>query len=63
MSTAINLATNLPWANLNFTLLSSIQLSAELINHNGGNRFGGLSEESLEAKNKDINKFMCIFSR
>ena len=52
-----------PWARLNFTLHQSIQHSAELITLNGGHGLGDLSEEGLEANNKDSRKFMDRFSR
>ena len=59
----MNLAKNFPWARWNYTLHGSIQHSSELIQDNGGFGLGDLSEEPLEANNKDIRKFLKDKSR
>ena len=56
------LADKFPWARLNFTL-HQIQHAGQLIQENGGHSLGELSEEALEANNKDMRNFMENFSR
>lgn len=62
-ATSLNLADNFPWARLNFTLHGAIQHSAQLIRENDNCGLGELSEEPLEANNKDIRKFLGNLSR
>ena len=52
-----------PWALLNHTLHGCLQHSAELISRNDGYGLGALSEEGLEANNKDIREFLKSRSR
>ena len=57
------LATQYPWAKLNFTLHASLQHAAELIKNNGNRGLCALSEEGLESNNKDLRRFMEVKSR
>ena len=60
--TMLLLAEKFPWARLNFTL-HQIQHAGQLICENGGRGLGELSEEALEANNKDMRNFMENFPR
>ena len=59
----INLCQNFPWAKMNHTLHGTLQHSAELISLNDGYGLGSLSEECLEANNKDIRNYLQFLSR
>ena len=61
--TGLNLAVNFPWVRLNYTMHGTVQHSAELIRDNGNQGLGDLSEEALEANNKDIRKMLADYSR
>ena len=50
------LAEIFPWARVNFTL-HQIQHAGQLICENGGHGLGELSEEALEANDKDMRNF------
>ena len=63
INTSMNIATNFKWVPINFTLHSSLHHSAELISLNGDRGLGELSEEALEANNKDIRLYMNTHSR
>ena len=54
---SLNIANIFPWALINHTMHGSIQHSAELIGMNCDYGLGSLSEEGLEATNKDVRKF------
>ena len=58
----ILLSEKFPWARLNFTL-HQIQHAGQLICENGGCGLGVLSEEALEAIDKDRRNFMENFSK
>ena len=60
---SLNIANNFPWALINHTMHGSIQHSAELIGMNGHYGLGSLSEEGLEATNKDVKFFIRERSR
>ena len=55
---AICLVSAFPWARMNHTLHGTVQHSAEIIELNDSFGLGALSEEGLEANNKDIRKFL-----
>ena len=59
----LNLINNFPWARLNHTLHGTIHHSAELIVLNDGYGLGMLSEEGLEANNKDIRNYLQFLCR
>ena len=52
----------MPWAQLNHTLHGSLHHSADLITLNDGYGLGNLSEEGLEANNKDIRNYLKLLS-
>ena len=54
--TMLLLGEKFPWARLTFTL-HHIQDARQLICENGGHGLGELSEEALEANNKDMRNF------
>ena len=62
-STVDYLVKNFKWALLNHTLHGSLQHSAELISKSDGIGLGAMSEEGLEANNKDIREFLKSRSR
>ena len=51
---SLNLCDNFPWVLMNHTLHGTLHHSVELISLNDGYGLGSLSEECLEANNKDI---------
>ena len=55
---SLNLIENFPWARLNHTLHGAVHHSTELMILNGGYGLGSLSEEGLEANNKDIRNYL-----
>ena len=60
---SLNLCQNFPWVLINHTLHGTLQHSAELISVNDGYGLGNLSEECLEANNKDIRNYLQFLSR
>ena len=56
-----NLCDNFPWVKINHTLHGTLHHSPELISINYG--LGSLSEECLEANNKDIRNYLQFLSR
>ena len=62
-STSFNLCDNFPWVTLNHTLHGTLHHSLELISLNDGYGLGNLSEECLEANNKDIRNYLQFLSR
>ena len=60
---SLNLCKNFPWVLINHTLHGTLQHSAELISVNDGYGLGNLSEECLEANNKDIRNYLQFLSR
>ena len=60
---SLNLCKNFPWVLINHTLHGTLQHSAELISINDGYGLGNLSEECLEANNKDIRNYLQFLSR
>lgn len=63
IATSVNIATNFKWAHINHTLHGALHHSAELVALNGDRGLGELSEEPLEANNKDIRQFLNNLSR
>ena len=61
--TSFNLCDNFPWVKVNYTLHGTLHLSVELIDLNDGYGLGNLSEECLEANNKDIRNYLQFLSR
>ena len=58
-----NIIDNFPWIRINHTLHGTLHHSVELISLNDGHGLGGLSEECLEANNKDIRNYLQFLSR
>ena len=59
----LNIITNMPWAPISHTFQGVLHHSADLITLNDGYGFGNLSEEGLEANNKDIRNYLKLLSR
>ena len=62
-TTSFHLCDNFTWVKLNHTLHGTLHHSVELINLNDGYALGNLSEECLEANNKDIRNYLQFLSR
>ena len=60
--TSIFLGEKFPWVMLNFTL-HQFQHAGQLMEENSSRGLGELSEEALEANNKDMRVFMESYSR
>ena len=60
-NTVENISLNFKWAMLNCTLHGTIQHSVELMAMNDG--LGSLSEDCLEASNKDIQNYLQFLYR
>ena len=58
-----NIIDNFPWIRVNHTLHGTLHHSVELIGLNDGHGLGALSEECLEANNKDIRNYLQFLSR
>ena len=58
-----NLCDNFPWVKINHTLHGTLHHSPELISLHDGYGLGSLSEECLEANNKDIRNYIQFLSR
>ena len=58
-----NLCDNFPWVKISHTLHGTRHHSPELISLNDGYGLGSLSEECLEANNKDIRNYLQFLSR
>ena len=54
LETSLLIPREYPWANINYTLHGVLHHSLELIARNDGVALGALSEEGVEANNKDI---------
>ena len=63
LATVENIAKNFSWAPLCETLHGSLQHSVELIERNDSYSLGALSEEALEANNKDIRNMLAHHGR
>ena len=61
--TSFNLCDNFSWVKINHTLHGTLHHSVELITLNDGYGLGKLSEECLEANNKDIRNYLQFLSR
>ena len=61
--TSMNICENFPWVKINHTLHGSLHHSVELITLNEGSGLGNLSEEGLEANNKDIRNYLQFLAR
>ena len=61
--TVENISDNFKWAVLNHTLHGTIQHSVELMAMNDDYGLGSLSEECLEANNKDIRNYLQFLCR
>ena len=61
-STTFHLCDNFPWVKINHTLHGTLHHSVELISLNDGYGLGNLSEECLEANNKDIRNYLQFLS-
>ena len=61
--TSFNLCDNFPWVKINHTLHGTLHHSLELISLNDGYGLKNLSEECLEANNKDIRNYLQFLSR
>lgn len=61
--TNLLIAEKYPWAKINHTLHGLIHHSCELIELNGCCGLGALSEECLKAANKDIRRYLELYSR
>ena len=61
--TSLQIARNLKWVQVNYTLHGLLHHSAELIAINDSWSIGELSEEALEANNKYIRRYLETLSR
>ena len=61
--TTFHLCDNFPWVKINHTLHGTLHHSVELISLNDGYGLCNLSEEGLEANNKDIRNYLQFLSR
>ena len=60
---SLNICENFPWFKINHTLHGPLHHGVELISRNDGYGLGSLSEECLEANNKDIRNYLPFLSR
>ena len=58
-----NICDNFSWTRINHTLHGPLHHGVELITRNDGYGLGSLSEECLEANNKDIRNYLQFLSR
>ena len=63
MEATLNICDNFSWVKINHTLHGSLHHSVELMSLNDDHGLGGLSEECLEANNKDIRNYLQFLSR
>ena len=61
--TSFNICDNFSWCEINHTLHGPLHHGVELISRNDGYGLGSLSEECLEANNKDIRNYLQFLSR
>ena len=59
----MNICENFPWVKINHTLHGSLHHSVELVTLNESSGLGNLSEEGLEANNKDIRNYLQFLAR
>ena len=60
---SLNICDNFSWSQINHTLHGPLHHGVELISRNDGYGLGSLSEECLEANNKDIRNYLQFLSR
>lgn len=61
--TSFNICENFSWVRINHTLHGTLHHSPELMIRHDGQALGNLSEEGLEANNKDIRNYLQFLSR